>query len=1066
MTLSETCIRRPVLTTLITASIIVFGIFAYRLLAVAALPRVDFPTIQVTATLPGASPETMAASVAGPIERQFSTIAGISSMTSQSTLGQTQITIQFDLNREIDGAALDVQTALAVAARRLPVEMTTPPFFRKVNPGDFPVLFISLISPTLPMSTVDEYGETLLAQQISQLSGVAQVLVYGAQKFAVRVQVDPVAAAARNISLDDIRTVLTKANSNTPVGTLSGPNRSVTLLASGALRQASDYRNVVAAWRNGAPVKLNEIAHVIDSVENDKIASWFNNDRAVVLAIQRQPDANTVAVVDAVMARLPQFRAQVPASIRMETLLDRSISVRQAVADVQETLAIAFCLVILVIFLFLRSASATIIPGLAVPISLVGTCAAMYAFGFSINNMTLLALTLSVGFVVDDAIVMLENIVRHIEGGMRPFEAALKGAREIGFTIVSITFSLIAVFIPVLLMGGIVGRVFREFAVTIAVAIVLSGFVSLTLTPMLCARVLRGHHEGEKRQIFILRIFERMFQGWLRAYEWALDKVLAYKAITLAVTFATIIGTVWLYIAIPKGFFPTEDTGYLLAITEAQSDISFDAMVERQRKVAEIIRKDEAVLYVNSTVGVGGPNATANQGRMLVALKPKSERGPVNQVTQRMRREASRVTGMAVFFQMIQNINVGGKINKSQYQYTLQSSDTESLYRLAPELRDKIAKLPGLADVTTDLYVTNPQVMIEVDREKAAVYGVTIDQVRQELFNAFGARQVATIYTPTNDYQVILEAAPEFRTDPSSLSKIFVKTNGGGAAAGGTAGPGSGVTGNGIPAGQSIPLSAVTKPVQTVGPLLVNHQGQQPAVTISFNLEPGYSLGDAVTAIQNLERESNLPATISTSFQGTAQVFQESLKGQGILILAAIFAAYVVLGILYESFIHPITIISGLPSAGIGALLVLILFKMDLSVIAMIGIVMLVGIVKKNAIMMVDFALERRRVGLAAEAAIREAALLRFRPIMMTTFAAIFGALPIALGTGAGAELRQPLGIAVVGGLCVSQLLTLFITPVVYIYLDRIDRMLKYRLEPQLREVQEHVERPTAVAAE
>ena len=1069
MTLSETCIRRPVLTTLITASIIVFGIFAYRLLAVAALPRVDFPTIQVTATLPGASPETMAASVAGPIERQFSTIAGISSMTSQSTLGQTQITIQFDLNREIDGAALDVQTALAVAARRLPVEMTTPPFFRKVNPGDFPVLYISLMSATLPLSTLDEYGETLLAQQISQLSGVAQVLVYGAQKFAVRVQVDPVAAAQRNISLDDVRTVLTKANSNTPVGTLSGPDRSVTLLASGAMRRASDYRNVVAAWRNGAAVKLDEIAHVIDSVENDKIASWFNNDRAIVLAIQRQPDANTVAVVDAVMAKLPQFRAQVPASIRMETLLDRSISIRQAVADVQETLAIAFCLVILVIFLFLRSASATIIPGLAVPISLVGTCAAMYAFGFSINNMTLLALTLSVGFVVDDAIVMLENIVRHIEGGMRPFEAALKGSREIGFTIVSITFSLIAVFIPVLLMGGIVGRVFREFAVTIAVAIVLSGFVSLTLTPMLCARVLRGHHEGEKKkEIFILRVFERLFQLWLKSYEWALDKVLAYRAITLAITFATIVGTVWLYIAIPKGFFPAEDTGYMLAITEAQSDISFDAMVERQRKMAEIIRADKAVLYVNSTVGVGGPNSTANQGRMLVALKPKSERGPLNAVIQRLRRETGSITGMAVFFQMIQNINVGGKINKSQYQYTLQSSDTDALYRIAPELRDKIAKLPGLTDVTTDLYVTNPQVMIEVDREKSAVYGVSIDQVRQELYNAFGTRQVATIYTPSNDYQVILEAKPEFRTDPSSLSKIYVKTTGGGAATGGTAGsgPGSGVTGSGIPSGQSIPLSAVTKPVETVGPLLVNHQGQQPSVTISFNLAPGYSLGDAVTAIQKIERDSNLPATISTGFQGTAQVFQESLKGQGVLVLAAIFAAYVVLGILYESFIHPITIISGLPSAGIGALLVLMLFKMDLSVIAMIGIVMLVGIVKKNAIMMIDFAIDRRRVGLSAEAAIREAALLRFRPIMMTTFAAIFGALPIALGTGEGAELRQPLGIAVVGGLCLSQLLTLFITPVVYIYLDRIDRMLKYRLEPQLKEVPEHAERPTAVAAE
>jgi len=625
------------------------------------------------------------------------------------------------------------------------------------------------------------------------------------------------------------------------------------------------------------------------------------------------------------------------------------------------------------------------------------------------------------------------------------------------------------VFIPVLLMGGIVGRVFREFAVTIAVAIVLSGFVSLTLTPMLCARVLRGHHaEDEKKQFFVLRAFERAFMATRNAYEWALDRVIAYKAVTLVLTFATIVGTVWLYIVVPKGFFPREDTGYLLAITETLTDTSFTSMVQRQAKMATIIQKDPAVLYVNSTVGVGGPNPTANQGRMLIALKPKTERGELNDVIARFRRETRDVTGMAIFFQVIQNINVGGKILKSQYQYTLQSSDTEALYRITPELRGKIAKLPGLLDVTTDLYVANPQVMIEVDREKAAVYGVTIDQVRQELFDAFGSRQVATIYTPSNDYQVILEAAPEFRADPSSLSKIFVKTNGAGAVAnalGTTGAPGAGITGNGIPSGQSIPLSAVTRPVTTVGPLLVNHQGQQPAVTISFNLAPGYALGQAVDAIKALEREENLPATISTGFQGTAQVFQESLKGQGVLILAAIFAAYVVLGILYESFIHPITIISGLPSAGIGALLTLLLFKMDLSVIAMIGIVMLVGIVKKNAIMMVDFAIERRRVGLGAEAAIREACLLRFRPIMMTTLAAIFGALPIALGSGEGSELRQPLGVAVVGGLCLSQLLTLFITPVVYVYLDRIDRMLKRRLEPQLEELPEP-ERPRAVAAE
>ena len=1039
MNISETCIRRPVLTTLMTASLIVFGVFAYRLLPVAALPAVDFPTIQIIAQLPGASPETMAASVASPIERQLSTISGISSMNSSSSLGITQITIQFDLGRNIDGAALDVQTALATAARLLPVEMTTPPIFRKVNPGDFPVLYVSLRSDTVPLSTVDDYAETVLAPQISQLPGIAQVLVYGAQKFAVRVQVNPTEAAARNISLDDVRNVVAKANSSTPVGTLTGPKQSVTLTATSAIEHAADYRDVVVAYRKGAPVKLNQIARVIDSVENDKIATWFNDARAIVLAIQRQPDANTVQVVDMVRDILPNLRVQVPPSVQMQPLFDRSISIRAAVTDVQETLAIAIALVILVIFLFLRKVSATIIPALAVPVSLIGTCAAMYAFGFSINNMTLLALTLSVGFVVDDAIVMLENIVRHVEGGMRPFEAALKGSREIGFTIISITFSLIAVFIPVLLMGGMVGRVFREFAVSISVAIVVSGFVSLTLTPMLCARVLKGYH-GEKQNI-LLRNFERLFELMLRAYEWTLDLVLRAKSIMLALTLLTIGGTLWLYVVVPKGFFPTEDTGYVVGITEGSTDISFPALSVLQRRVADIVRKDPAVAYVNSTVGAGGPNTVGNSGRMLVALKPRKERDSLATITARLRKNANIVPGIRIFFQPIQNINLGGKLDKSQYQYTLQSNDTATLYRLAPELREKIAQIPGLLDVTTDLYIKNPQVTIQVDREKSAVYGLTVDQVRQELYDAFGARQVATIYSPVNTYQVILEAQPEFQAGPDDLARIYLKTTN----------------------GTVVPLSAVTNFEPTVGPLQVNHQGQQPAVTISFNLAPGFSLGQAVDAIQNLEREQRLPVTITTGFQGTAQVFQDSLRGQGILILAAIFAAYVVLGILYESFIHPITIISGLPSAGIGAILTLMLFRMDLSVIAMIGIVMLVGIVKKNAIMMIDFAIERRRVGLSAEAAMREAAMLRFRPIMMTTFAAIFGTLPIALGTGAGAELRQPLGVAVVGGLLLSQLLTLYITPVIYLYLDRFDRMLKRRLEPQLVEVQEA---PPAIAAE
>ncbi len=918
-------------------------------------------------------------------------------------------------------------------------------------------------SDTLPLSKINEYAATIIAPQISQLAGVAQVLVYGEQKFAVRVQVDPVAAAARNISLDDVRTVVAKANSSAPVGTLAGPNQNITLVATSAMEHAEAYRNVVVAYRNGQPIKLNEIARVVDAVENDKVATWFNGTRAIVIAVQRQPDANTVEVVDSVRARLPNFRAQVPPSIEMQPLFDRSIGIRQAVFDVQETLLIAIGLVILVIFMFLRSASATIIPALAVPVSLIGTCAAMYAFGFSINNMTLLALTLSVGFVVDDAIVMLENIVRHIEGGMRPFEAALKGAREIGFTIVSITVSLIAVFIPVLLMGGIVGRVFREFAVSLAIAIVISGIVSLTLTPMLCARVLRAHKPGEeKKPFFILRWFEAGFQGMLRAYEWTLDLCLKFKSVVLMITLATVVGTVWLYYVMPKGFFPTEDTGFMLGITEGATDISFPAMAERQRKVADLVQADRAVSYVNSTVGAGGPNSTGNSGRMLIALKDKSERREsMTDVRERLRSTANVVPGIQIFFQPIQNVNIGGRLSKGQYQYTMQSNDTEALYRLAPEMRDKISKLPGVNDVATDLYVKNPQMSVEVDREQASAYGVTVDQVRQELYNAFGSRQVATIYTPAMDYAVILESQPQFQADPSALSKIYLKTS----AANLNSPAGGGVGGVGNLTGPTIPLSAVTKLVPTVGPLQVNHQGQQPSVTISFNLAPGTSIGQATEQIQRIERESNLPATITSGFQGVAQVFEDSRKGQGILILAAVFAAYIVLGILYESFIHPITIISGLPSAGIGAILTLMLFQMDLSVIAMIGIVMLVGIVKKNAIMMIDFALERRRVELTADAAIREACLLRFRPIMMTTFAAIFGALPIALGTGAGAELRQPLGIAVVGGLCLSQLLTLYITPVIYLYLDTIDRRLKRRLEPQLEEVSDE-DRPRAVAAE
>src|SRR6202045_4638884 len=830
MTLSELCIRRPVMTTLMTASIIAFGVFGFRLLPVSALPKVDFPTIAVTATLPGASADTMAASVAGPIEPQLSTIAGISSMSSTSSQGTTAIVIQFDLNRNIDAAALDVQTALTIAQRRLPIEMTVPPSFRKVNPSDFAVLFIALGSETLPLSTVNEYGDITIGQAMSQIQGVAQVVIFGNQKFAIRVQADPEASAARGISLEDLRTAVSRANSSTPVGTLNGPKQDVALQASGQMDKAVDYSKVVVAYKNGSPVKLDEVARIYDSVENDKIATWLNDRRAIVLAIQKQPDANTVAVVDGVRAKLPALRAQIPPSVTMSVMLDRSISVRQAVADVEETLGIAVVLVILVIFLFLRSASATFIPALAVPISLLGTCAVMYVLDYSINNMTLLALTLSVGFVVDDAIVMLENIVRHIEHGMRPYEAALKGAREIGFTIISITFSLIAVFIPVLLMGGIVGRVFREFAVTIAVAIVVSGFVSLTLTPMLCARVLKPHDATRKPNI-VLRGFERMFESWLRAYEWALDGVLAHKATMLVVTLATLAGTIALYIVVPKGFFPQEDTGFLSGVTEAATDTSFEAMTVRQKDLTDILSRDPAIEYINSTVGAGGPNVTANYGRLFIALNPRNQRESATVVMLRMRQKATQVPGMQAFFQSIQNLNIGGRPSKSQYQYTHARGDTESLYRLAPEMRDNIAKVPGLLDVTTDLYIKNPQMTVDIDREKAAVYGVTVDQVRNQLYNAYGARQVGTIYMPSNDYQIILEAQPQFRVDRSDLSKLYMKTG----------------------KDQTIPLDAVAKMVPSVGPLQINHQGQQPAVTISFNLQPGYSLGYAVDQITAIE---------------------------------------------------------------------------------------------------------------------------------------------------------------------------------------------------------------------
>ncbi|MDR6870553.1 HAE1 family hydrophobic/amphiphilic exporter-1 [Bosea sp. BE125] len=1020
MNLPEACIRRPVMTTLIMATFLIFGFFAFKQLPVAALPRVDFPTINVSARMPGASPETMASSIAAPLEREFASISGITSMSSVSQQGSTSITLQFDLNRNIDGAALDVQAALSATARRLPPELPTPPSFRKVNPADTPILFMVLTSATKPLYEVHEFGENVLQQQISQLNGVAQVNIFGAQKYAVRVKINPDAVSSRGLALSDVRTAIAAANSNSPVGTLNGENQRLTLGATGQMERAAEYGNLIVAQKNGVPIRLEDLATVYDSVENDQTASWYNGQRSILLAVYRQSDANTVDVVDSIKARIESYRSQLPAAIELHALNDRSIPIREAVEDVEFSLVVAIALVIMVIFLFLKSLAATVIPTLALPISLIGTFAIMYALGYSLDNISLLALTLAVGFVVDDAIVMLENIIRHIEMGKKPFQAALDGSREIGFTILSITISLVAVFIPVFFMGGVVGKVFAEFAGTIAASIIVSGFVSLTLTPMLCARFLKAHDHHKKPNI-VERVFEAGFQAMLDAYRWTLDWVLKARVLMLIFTLGTVWVSATLYTSIPKGFFPTEDTGLLRASTEGPPDTSFEAMAERQQRVSAIVKADPAVDYLNANIG--GFNATSN-GFMFISLKPKEERDKAEVVIARLRRATAEVPGITAVFQQVQNINLNaGRSSRAQYLYSLQGPDLNQIFTYAPMMQQRLAQIPQLRDANIDLQLRNPQLSIDIDRERAASLGITSDQIRQALGNAFGSRQIATIFTPATDYQVIMEADRIYQQDPGVLSRLQLKAA------------------NGL----NVPLESVATIKPSVGPLAVNRISQQPAVTISFNTAPGISLGDAVNAIRAAERDVNLPPTIVTSFAGSAQLFQDALKGQGLLIFAAILVIYIILGILYESFIHPITILSGLPSAGLGALLALEYFGMDLSVIAIIGILMLVGIVKKNAIMMVDFAIERRKMGDDALSAIREAALVRFRPIMMTSFAAIFGVLPIALGHGAGAELRQPLGIAVVGGLMVSQLLTLYITPVVYFYLDKVDSWLSGR---------------------
>ncbi len=1025
MNLSALFIKRPVMTTLVMTAILVFGIMGYRLLPVSDLPNVDFPTIQVSARLPGASPETMASAVATPLERQFTTIAGLDSMTSSSILGLTQITLQFTLSRDIDAAAQDVQAAITAATRQLPPDMPAPPTYNKVNPADQPVLYLALYSETLTLSTVDDFAETNMAQRISTVSGVAQVQVFGSQKYAVRLQVNPLALATKGIGIDEVAAAVRGANVNLPTGTLWGKNEAVTVEATGQLTEAERYRPLTVAYRNGAPVRFEEVGRALDSVENDKTAAWYTNKRAVVLAVQKQPGTNTVEVVDAIKRILPTFEAQLPAAAKLEVLFDRSRSIRESVSDVRFTLLLTLSLVVLVIFLFLRNLSATVIPSLALPLSITGTFAVMYLLGYSLDNLSLMALTLSVGFVVDDAIVMLENIHRHIEMGKGVLASALDGSAEVGFTILSMTLSLSAVFIPVLFMGGIVGRLFREFAVTIGVAILVSGVVSLSLTPMLCSRFLKPHHE-QKRHGRLYNALERLFDGALSVYSAGLRRVLRHRRATMAFSAAVLVATVLLFKVIPKGFLPSDDIGQIFGFTEAAQGISFDAMVQHQKEVAAVVGQDPAIEGFMSSCGNRGNNINANNSGFIFArLKPLSERKESpDEVIARLRPKLAQIPGIRVFLQNPPPIRIGGNLTKSQYQYTLQDPDTDELYRYAPLLAQKMRALPGLTDVTSDLQLANPQAVVEIDRDKAGAVGLTAAGIEDALYTAYGSRQISTIYAPNNQYQVLMEVEPRFQRDPSSLSLLYVRSAKGGL----------------------VPLSAVSRIRQNLGPLTVNHAGQLPAVTLSFNLKPGAAIGDAASAVDRLAREV-LPATVKTSFQGTAQAFQSSLQGLGVLLLVAILVIYMVLGILYESFLHPLTILSALPFAGFGALVTLLLFKVELSIYAFVGIIMLVGLVKKNGIMMVDFAIEARREGKDALTAIYDACVVRFRPIMMTTMAALMGTLPIALGLGAGASSRRPLGLAVVGGLVFSQLLTLFVTPVFYVYMEEFRAWLDRRHE-------------------